>query len=112
MEENKKFDPKCLASSKILDLKLINVEVSKEENIGKIEKDNYVVDFLFENIFGIDEFNDKVEVYFDKIYNTILEETGIYLENIEIIDHTEIHAWGIIFKENHEFYVCKPDNTE
>lgn len=108
----RKFDPKTLGSIKILDLKLKNVEVNKEENIGNDENDNYVIDLIFENIFGIYEFSEKVEEYFDKIYNTVLEETGIYLDNIEMIDHEEIHAWGIIFKQDDQYYVRKPDNTE
>jgi len=58
----------------------INVEINKEDKIGKNDKDNYIVDLLFENIFYKDNYNDNVEKYFDKIYHTILEETGIYLE--------------------------------
>jgi hypothetical protein len=50
--------------------------------------------------------------YFDKIYNTILEETGIYLESIEFVDNEEIYAWGTIFKEDDKYFVFKPDNTE
>ncbi len=109
---NKVFDPKSLGSVKILDLKIKDIEINKEDFIGKDGYENFVVDILFENIFGIDEFNEKVEEYFDKIYNTFLEETGIYLENIEIIDHTEISAWGVIYKNDDKYYVFKPDNTE
>jgi len=109
---NRLFDPKTLGLPKILDLKVKDIEINKEDNIGKDGFDNYVIDIVFENIFGIDEFSDKVEEYFDKIYTVILEETGLYLENIEMIDHTEISAWGIIYKENNNFYVYKPDNTE
>ena len=111
-EEYKSFDPKSLASVKVLELKLINVEINKEDQIGKNNKDNYVVDLIFENIFYKDDFNEDVEKYFDKIYQTILEETGIYLENIEFIDNEEIYAWGTIFKEDDKYFVFKPDNTE
>ena len=77
-EEHKLFDPKSLASVKVLELKLTNVEINKEDKIGKNDKENYVVDLLFENIFYKDDYNDNVEKYFDKIYHTILDETGIY----------------------------------
>jgi len=53
-----------------------------------------------------------METYFDAIYNVIYLETGIYLENIEIIDKEEIHAWGSIYKEDDKYYAAKPDNTE
>jgi hypothetical protein len=111
-KEYKLFDPKSLASNKIVELNLIDVEINKENMIGEEGKDSYVVDFSFKNIFYKDEFNDTVEQYFDKIYHTVLEESGIYLENIELVDNEEIYAWGTIFKENDEYYVTKPDNTE
>jgi hypothetical protein len=111
-EEHKLFDPKSLASVKVLELKLTNVEINKEDKIGKNDKENYVVDLLFENIFYKDDYNDNVEKYFDKIYHTILDETGIYLESIEFVDNEEIYAWGTIFKENEKYFVFKPDNTE
>jgi len=110
-EDIKLFDPKNLASAKILELKLINMEINKELPQTS-EKDEYHVDLIFENIFHKDEFNDDVEKYFDKIYQAILEETGMYLENIELVDNEEIYAWGTIFKENDKYYVCKPDNIE
>jgi hypothetical protein len=111
-QQYKLFDPKSLATNKILELKLVNVEINKEDKIGVTGKDNYIVDLVFENIFHINDYNDKVEEYFDQIYKTILEETGIFLENIEVVDHDEIYAWGTIFKEDDKYYVYKPDNTE
>ena len=47
----KEFNPKSLASEKILELKLVNVEINQESDVGKQGKDNYAVDFVFENIF-------------------------------------------------------------
>jgi len=108
----KEFIPKSLASLQILDYKLKNVEINKESNIGKDGKDNYVVDFLFTNIFESDEYTIDMETHFDAIYNVILLETGIYLESIEAIDREEIHAWGTIYKEGEKYYAAKPDNTE
>jgi len=108
----KEFIPKSLASLQILDYKLKNVEINKESNIGKDGKDNYVVDFLFTNIFESDEYTMDMETHFDAIYNVILLETGIYLESIEAIDREEIHAWGTIYKEGEKYYAAKPDNTE
>jgi hypothetical protein len=113
----KPFDPKTLGSVRMLELKLNNMEINKEDKIGQEGKDNYVVDLIFENVFyknvlSKDDYNDDIEKHFDLIYNTVLEETGIYLENIEIIDNEEIHAWGIIFKEDDKYYVSMSDNTE
>ena len=110
--ESKEFIPKSLASLQILDYKLKNVEINKESNIGKDGKDNYVVDFLFTNIFESDEFTMDMETHFDAIYNVILLETGIYLESIEAVDREEIHAWGTIYKDGEKYYAAKPDNTE
>ena len=108
----KEFDPKTLASEKILELKLVNVEINQESDVGKLGKENYAVDFVFENIFQKDEYTLDMEKYFDTLYETILLETGIYLEDIEIIDETELYAWGTIYKEDDKYYTCKPDNTE
>ena len=108
----KEFDPKSLASEKILELKLVNVEINQESDVGKQGKENYAVDFVFENIFKKDEYTLDMEKYFDTLYDTILLETGIYLEDIEIIDETELYAWGTIYKEDDKYYTCKPDNTE
>jgi len=108
MSDHVIFDPKTLVSEKILDIKLINVELNKETELGLEGKDNYIIDFLFENIFKTEDFNQGVEEYFDKIYNLILTETGIYLENIEILDRDEIHAWGSIYKEGELYYTYKP----
>ena len=110
--ETKEFNPKSLASLQILDYKIKNVEINKESNIGKDGKDNYVVDFLFTNIFESDEYTIDMETHFDAIYNVILLETGIYLESIEAVDKEEIHAWGTIYKEGEKYYAAKPDNTE
>jgi hypothetical protein len=112
VKDFKEFIPKSLASLQILDYKLKNVEINKESNIGKDGKDNYVVDFLFTNIFESDEYTLDMETHFDAIYNVILLETGIYLESIEAIDREEIHAWGTIYKEGEKYYAAKPDNTE
>jgi len=108
----KEFDPKSLASEKILELKLVNVEINQESDVGKLGKENYAVDFVFENIFKKDEYTPDMEKYFDTLDETILLETGIYLEDIEIIDETELYAWGTIYKEDDKYYTCKPDNTE
>lgn len=108
----KEFDPKSLASEKILELKLVNVEINQESDVGKLGKENYAVDFVFQNIFQKEEYTPDMEKYFDTLYETILLETGIYLEDIEIIDETELYAWGTIYKENDKYYTCKPDNTE
>ena len=108
----KEFDPKSLASEKILELKLVNVEINQESDVGKQGKDNYAVDFVFENIFQREEYTPDMEKYFDTLYDIILSETGIYLEDIEIIDETELYAWGTIYKEDDKYYTCKPDNTE
>lgn len=108
----KEFDPKSLASEKILELKLVNVEINQESDVGKQGKDNYAVDFVFENIFHREEYTQEMEKYFDTLYDIILSETGIYLEDIEIIDETELYAWGTIYKEDDKYYTCKPDNTE
>jgi hypothetical protein len=108
----KEFDPKSLASEKILELKLVNVEINQESDVGKLGKENYAVDFVFENIFQKEEYTPDIEKYFDKLYEIILSETGIYLEDIEIIDETELYAWGTIYKEDDKYYTCKPDNTE
>jgi hypothetical protein len=106
------FDPKTLVSENILDVKLITVELNKETELGLDGKDNYIVDFLFENIFKAEDYNKDVEDYFDKIYNLILKETGIYLENIEILDREEIHAWGSIYKDGELYYTYKPASIE
>jgi hypothetical protein len=111
-QQYKLFDPKSFAKNKILELKLINVEINKEDKIGINGKNNYAVDLVFENIFHNNDYNDKVEEHFDLIYKIVLEETGIFLENIEVVDHDEIYAWGSIFKEDDKYYVFKPDNTE
>jgi hypothetical protein len=108
----KEFDPKSLASKKILELKLVNVEINQESDVGKQGKDNYAVDFIFENIFQREEYTPDMEKHFDTLYEIILSETGIYLEDIEIIDETELYAWGTIYKEDDKYYTCKPDNTE
>lgn len=108
----KEFDPKSLASEKILELKLVNVEINQESDVGKEGKDNYAVDFIFQNIFQKDEYTPEIEKYFDTLYEIILSETGIYLEDIEIIDSEELYAWGTIYKEDDKYYTCKPDNTE
>jgi len=108
----KEFDPKSLASEKILELKLVNVEINQESDVGKEGKDNYAVDFIFQNIFYKDEYTPEIEKYFDTLYETVLLETGIYLEDIEIIDSEELYAWGTIYKEDDKYYTCKPDNTE
>ena len=108
----KEFDPKSLASEKILELKLVNVEINQESDVGKEGKDNYAVDFIFQNIFQKDEYTPEIEKYFDTLYETVLLETGIYLEDIEIIDSEELYAWGTIYKEDDKYYTCKPDNTE
>ena len=108
----KEFDPKSLASEKILELKLVNVEINQESDVGKEGKDNYAVDFIFQNIFHKDEYTPEIEKYFDTLYETVLLETGIYLEDIEIIDSEELYAWGTIYKEDDKYYTCKPDNTE
>ena len=108
----KEFNPKSLASEKILELKLVNVEINQESDVGKQGKENYAVDFVFENIFKKDEYTLDMEKYFDTLYETILLETGIYLEDIEIIDSEELYAWGTIYKEDDKYYTCKPDNTE
>jgi hypothetical protein len=108
----KEFNPKSLASEKILELKLVNVEINQESDVGKQGKDNYAVDFVFENIFQKEEYTPDMEKYFDKLYEIILSETGIYLEDIEIIDSEELYAWGTIYKEDDKYYTSKPDNTE
>jgi len=108
----KEFDPKSLASEKILKLKLVNVEINQESDVGKEGKENFAVDFVFENIFQKDEYTPEIEKYFDTLYETVLSETGIYLEDIEIIDSDELYAWGTIYKEDDKYYTCKPDNTE
>ena len=115
-KEFKLFDPKSLGSEKILLLKLKDVEIEKEEEVdknGKVEDiEQFVVDFEFENIFGINEFSPEIETHFDKIYETVLEESGLYLENITIEDQNRITAWGIIYKKEDKYFVCKPDSIE
>ena len=113
-KEYKPFDPKSLGSEKILLLKLKDVEIEKDQNINdtNIEFEDYIVDFIFENIFGIDEFSNEIEQYFDKIYNTVLEESGLYIQNISIIDQNEIAAWGVINKKDDKYFIKKPDNFE
>ncbi len=46
----KPFDPKTLGSVRMLELKLNNMEINKEDKIGQEGKDNYVVDLIFQNI--------------------------------------------------------------
>jgi len=115
-KEFKLFDPKSLGSEKILLLKLKDVEIEKEDQIdknGKVEDiEHYVVDFEFENIFGINEFSSEIEAHFDNIYETVLKESGLYLENITIEDQNRITAWGIIYKKEDKYFVCKPDSIE
>jgi len=107
------FDPKSLASSNMIELRLINMEInSAKEPTDEDVNNEYKIDLIFENIFHKDEYSNDVEKYFDKIYHTVLEETGMYLESIELIDNDEIYAWGTIFKEDDKYYVYKPDNTE
>lgn len=111
-KEYKLFDPKTLASGKILDFKLKNIEIHQDKKDEDVEYEEYIIDFIFENIFGIDEYSDKVEKYFDDIFYTLINECGLYLESIQIGNQEDILAWGIIHKKDDKYYVCKPDNIE
>jgi hypothetical protein len=110
--DHKIFYPNSFINSEIAQLKMIDMEINKDEKHGIEGKENYIIEILFENIFGNIEFNEKVETYYDKIYNTILEKTGIYLESIETVDEKEIYCWGSIYKEDDKFYTYKPNSIE
>jgi len=109
---HKIFEAKSFINPEIAELKMIDLEINLDDKHGLPDKENYIIEILFENIFNTIEFNDKVEAYYDKIYNTILEKTGIYLENIEAVDEVEIYCWGSIYKEDDKFYTYKPDSIE
>jgi hypothetical protein len=109
---HKIFDPSSFINNEIVELKMIDMEINLDDKHGLEGKENYIVEILFENIFHSVEFNDKVEAYFDKIYNTILEKTGIYLESIETVDEVEIYCWGSIYKEDDKLYTYKPNSIE
>ena len=112
MTDHKIFEAKSFINPEIAQLKMIDMEINKDEIHGIEGKENYIVEILFENIFGNLEFNEKVDAYYDKIYNTILEKTGIYLESIETVDEKEIYCWGSIYKEDDKFYTYKPNSIE
>jgi hypothetical protein len=109
---HKIFEATSFINTDIALLKMIDMEINKDDEHGLVGKENYIIEILFENIFHSIEFNEKVELYYDKIYNTILEKTGIYLESIEAVDENEIFCWGSIYKENDKFYTYKPDSFE
>mgnify|MGYP000751531553 CR=1 FL=1 len=71
-----------------------------------------IIDFIFSNVLKKDEFNQEMEEYFDKIYEVVLKNTGIYLENIEILDSDELYAWGQIYKDGDLYYAYKPPSVE
>lgn len=104
------FDPKKLGSEKLLDFKLMDIEIEKDADDESSQ--DYIVQILFENIYHQDIFNETVEKYFDDIYYCVLNETGLYLESIEIIDEEVILAWGSIQKYDNNFYTTKPDSIE
>jgi hypothetical protein len=112
MEGSTIFNPTCLADDEILGLSLISFELNKDDKLGLVGKDNYIIDFVFSNVLKKDEFNEEMELYFDKIYEVMLKTTGIYLENIEILDSDELYAWGQIFKEGDFYYAYKPPSIE
>jgi hypothetical protein len=102
------FDPKNLGSEKFLEYKLQDIDIEKDES----DEDAYIVQLTFENIFHQEIFNEQVEQYFDNIYESILDKTGLYLESIQIIDEEIIFAWGIIKKIDDKYYTFKPDSFE
>jgi hypothetical protein len=104
------FDPKKLASEKLLDFKLLDIEIEKDADDESSH--DYIVRILFENIYHQDIFNEGIEKYFDNIYYNVLNETGLYLESIEILDEEVIFAWGSILKYDNNFYTTKPESFE
>jgi hypothetical protein len=112
MNDHKIFIPASFVNSEITQLNMIDLEINRDEIHGIEGKENYIIEILFENIFGNIEYNEKVEAYYDKIYNTILDKTGIYLESIETIDEKEIYCWGSIYKEDDKFFTYKPNSFE
>jgi hypothetical protein len=112
MENHTVFNPISLSNDEILAISLINFELNKDDSLGLVGKDNYIIDFIFSNVLKKDEFNQEMEEYFDKIYEVVLKNTGIYLENIEILDSDELYAWGQIYKDGDTYYTYKPPSIE
>jgi hypothetical protein len=105
--EYKYFEQSSLISDKLFEYKLLSYEIQHDE---KDPEDEYIVELFFENIYNKTIYNDDVEKYFDNIWQSVFDASGLYLESIETIDEELIFAWGLLKKKDNNFYTFKPES--